>query len=268
MLDFSAYQEIRIDKDGGVVTITLNRPDQRNAVNVVMHSELEDVFVRLNDEDDVRAVILTGAGKAFSGGGDIKAMVNRVETGYHSSHNIKKRRGGRRLLENMLNLEPPLIAAVNGHATGLGATIALFCDIVIMAESAKIGDTHVNVGLVAGDGGAVIWPLLIGPSRAKYYLMTGELISAQEAYSLGLVHKVVPDADLMNVTKALAERLASGPTLAISWSKMAVNKHIKSALNTIIDSSLSWEHHTLRSEDHSEAAHAFLEKRKPVFKGR
>ncbi len=268
MSKYSEYREIKIEKDGGVVTITLNRPDQRNAVNVAMHSELEDVFVRLNEEEGVRVVILTGAGKAFSAGGDIKAMVNRIETGYHSSYNIKRRRGGRRLLENMLNLEPPLIAALNGPATGLGATIALFCDIVIMAESAKIGDTHVNVGLVAGDGGAVIWPLLIGASKAKYYLMTGELIAAEDACRLGLVHKAVPDAALMSEAREMAERLASGPTLAISWSKMAVNKHIRTALNTILDSSLSWEHHTLRSEDHSEAAHAFLEKRKPIFKGR
>ena len=267
MTDYTDFKGLKVEKSEGVAVLTLNRPERLNAIDRTTHAELENVFILLNEDSDVRAVLITGAGRAFCAGGDIKGMAERVDTGSQTQSVIRSG-GGKRLLQNILDLKVPLVAAVNGPAVGLGATIALFCDTVIMGESARIGDTHVSVGLVAGDGGAVIWPLLIGVSRAKYYLMTGELIPAPEAYRLGLVHQVVPDDELMETAMGLAHRLASGPTKAISYSKMAANKHITEALNLIIDSSLAWEHETFTSEDHAEAAHAFLEKRKPVFKGR
>jgi len=266
MPDYTSFKGLKVEKSDGLAVLTLNRPERLNAIDPATHAELEDIFIRLNGDSEVRAVVITGAGRAFCAGGDIKGMADRVDSSSQTV-SIIRRGGGKRLLQNILELKVPLIAAVNGPAAGLGATIALFCDTVIMGESARIGDTHVSVGLAAGDGGAVIWPLLIGVSRAKYYLMTGELIPAQEAYRMGLVHQVVPDDELMETALGLAQSLASGPTMAISYSKMAANKHITEALNLIIDSSLAWEHQTFSSEDHSEAAHAFVEKRKPVFKG-
>lgn len=268
MPDYSRYQDLKVERQDGVALVTLNRPETLNAISRTMHRELEDIFVDLNEDEEVRAAVLTGAGRAFSAGGDIRGMLQRVETGYHTAANVK--RGGRgpiRLLKNILDLEVPVIAAVNGPCTGLGATVALLCDVVIAAESARIGDTHVRVGLVAGDGGAVIWPLLVGVSRAKYYLMTGDLINARDAERMGLVTQVVPDGQLMETALGLAHRLASGPTLAISWSKMAVNKFIKQNLNLIADTSLSWEEHTMRSKDHEESVRAFLEKRPAKFRG-
>ena len=272
MVEYSRYQALRVEKQDGVAVVTMNRPERLNAIDLEgphnLHSELEEVFADLNNDEEVRAAVLTGAGRAFSAGGDIRSMLDRVERGLNTAANMKRRfRGARRLLENMLDLEAPLIAAVNGPATGLGATLALFCDAVIAAESARIGDTHVWAGLVAGDGGAAIWPLLVGVHRAKLYLMTGDLLSAREAERIGLVTQVVPDDQLMETALSLARRLAGGPALAISWSKMAVNKVIKHYLNLVVDTSLAWEMHTLTTQDHAEAARAFLQKRKPQFRG-
>ena len=268
MADYSRFQELRVEQQDGVALVTLNRPERLNAISQPMHRELEDLFEAVNEDGAVRAVVLTGAGRAFSAGGDIKGMVERVESGYYTPANMKRGfRGALRLLRNLLDVEVPLIAAVNGPCTGLGATLALFCDVVLAGESARIGDTHVRVGLVAGDGGAVIWPLLVGVSRAKYYLMTGDLLDAREAERLGLVTRVVPDAQLLEAAMDVARRLASGPTLAISWTKMAVNKLLKHHLNLIADASLAWEEHTMASRDHAEAARAFLEKRQPQFRG-
>jgi len=168
----------------------------------------------------------------------------------------------------MLDLDKPIIAAVNGAAVGLGATIALFCDIIIAAETARFGDTHVRAGVVAGDGGAVMWPLLVGPAKAKELLMTGDIIDAKEAERIGLVNKVVPLADLLPTARELARRLANGPTLAIAWTKHSINKRIKQDVNLLIDASLASENLTFLTEDHKEAARAFVEKREPKFKGR
>ena len=176
--------------------------------------------------------------------------------------------GARRMIQNMLEVNQPIIAALNGDAVGLGATIALFCDIIIAAENARIGDTHVRVGLVAGDGGAVIWPLLVGVHRAKELLMTGRLISATEAERIGLINRVVPQGEALAAAHELAEELANGPALAIRWTKASVNKLIRERMNLILDTSLAFEALTVTTEDHREAAQAWMEKRKPDFQGR
>jgi enoyl-CoA hydratase len=174
----------------------------------------------------------------------------------------------KKIVNDLLDLEQPIIAALNGAAVGLGATIALFCDVIFASDRVKIGDPHVKVGITAGDGGAVIWPLLCGVARAKEMLMTGDLIGADEAYRLGLVNHVVPHEELMDTAMAFAQRLANGPAYAIRTSKMSVNKMIKSVVNLILDTSLAYEGHSFRMEDQQEAVKAFLEKREPHFTGR
>jgi enoyl-CoA hydratase len=180
----------------------------------------------------------------------------------------KTAREAKQIIFSLLDCEKPVIAKLNGHATGLGATIALFCDIVFAAESAKIGDPHVSVGLVAGDGGAVIWPQLIGYARAKEYLMTGDPIPAREAERIGLINHVVPDAELDARVDAFVARLAAGAPQAIKYTKVAVNLRLKEIAHTILDASMAYEMLTFATNDHREAVSAFLEKRKPVFTGR
>jgi enoyl-CoA hydratase len=223
-------------------------------------------------DQDVNAIILTGAGRAFCAGGDVKGMAEGSLSGGAAPKKGKGRgRGpiaasnGRRVIENMLDVEQPIIGAINGDAIGLGATLALLCDITVASEKARFADTHVKVGIVAGDGGAVIWPLLIGPHRAKEFLMRGNFISGAEAGRIGMVNYAVGPDDVMTKARELAQELADGPTWAIRWSKLAVNKWLKQQANLILDASLAYEMMTFNTKDHQEAVKAFVEKRKPNF---
>jgi enoyl-CoA hydratase len=175
---------------------------------------------------------------------------------------------GRQIVDHLLECSKPVISAVNGYAMGLGATLALLADVVYAARSATFADTHVAMGIGAGDGGQLIWPLLLGVNRAKYYLMTGDRLTATEAEHLGLVNFVVDDETVVDEALTLAERLAAGPALAISASKMGINTYMRMVSNLVLPLSLSLEGRTMSSEDHREAVRAFQEKRKPTFTGR
>ena len=183
------YETLLVVQDESVLTITLNRPERLNAVDRVMHRELEEVFGEVSFAGSVSALVVTGAGRGFCSGGAVRSMDER------GAANVLEQRpmgaisqSGRRILHNMLWVEQPIVCALNGVAAGLGATIALFCDIIYASDQARIGDTHVKAGLVAGDGGAVIWPLLVGVAKAKELLMTGDIIDAAEAERIGLVN--------------------------------------------------------------------------------
>jgi len=167
-----------------------------------------------------------------------------------------------------LDLDKPLICRLNGHATGLGASLALLCDIIIAQENAKIGDPHVPVGLVAGDGGALIWPQLVGYAKARHYLFTGELITAAEAERIGLITKVVPEAGLDDAVYGLAERLAALPRKALQWTKTVTNLPLKALFQAHFDAGVGYESMSNLTADHQEAVAAFREKRKPLFAGR
>ena len=264
MPDYSRYQLLQVEEANGVATVTLNRPESLNAFNEDLHTEVEDVFLDLAGDPAVKAIILTGAGRAFSAGGDIREMAQCAAEG----RTIISLEAGRRIINNLLMIEVPIIAAINGDAMGLGATVALFCDIALAATTARIGDPHVRVGLVAGDGGAVIWPLLLSLHRAKYYLLTGDLIPALEAERMGLIFRAVPPDELMPAATELAQRLANGPPFALRGTKVAVNKLLRERTNLILDTSLGLEFLSMATEDHREATHAFIEKRVPHFKGR
>ena len=266
MTAYSDYQHIVLEKrPDGVAILTMNRPEKRNAVNNEMHSELERIFREIGDDAEIRALVLTGAGIAFCAGGDASSM---EDGSFRPTGPATPFRAVRTLIHNLLEVEQPVVAAVNGDAAGLGATLALFCDIIIAAEAARIADTHVRLGLVAGDGGAIIWPLLIGWARAKEYLLTGDWITGKEAVEIGLVNRAVPVEQVLPTAIAWAERFAEGAPMALRWTKYAMNKILRDQLNVALDVSTFLEAKTMETEDLKEAATAFFEKRTPRFKGR
>ena len=263
-MDYSHYERIKIDRRDHILTLTLNRPETRNAVDGRMHNELATIFydVQLDERADV--IVVTGAGSAFSAGGDINWLASLRQAGsadHLGAVDVKK------IVFGLLDLEKPIIARIPGPCLGLGATIALLCDVIYAAESASIGDPHVRVGLAAGDGGAIIWPQLVGYARAKEYLLTGDLLSAREAERIGLINHVVPEEELDRHVYDLAERLANGATKAIRWTKTVVNIGLKQLAHSMMDASISYEMLTMATNDHHEAIAAFQEKRKPSFHG-
>ncbi len=256
---------IGIQRTGDVLTAVIDNPrSDLNTVDGQLHEDLTALFRMLRREDEARVAILTGSGRAFSAGGDF-GWFPTLRDPERLDH---LRRDAKQLIWDLVDVEIPIIAAVNGPAVGLGASVALLCDVIFMASDAIISDPHVRVGLVAGDGGTAIWPLLVGPARAKEYLMTGNPLSAQEAERIGLVNRVFPADRLLPETLAFAEQLARGAPLAIRFTKAAVNKLIKDALNVAFDSAASLELVTFLSEDHAEALTAIAEKRPPNFQGR
>ncbi len=264
MLEQKSYATILIEKRAdGVAIATLNRPEKLNAVNGDLHHELGTLWRDADADRDVRALVVTGAGRAFCAGGDFSPGSTPL-----GSRGTPAFEEGRRVVDHLLECRKPIISAVNGYAMGLGATVALLADVVVAARSAVFADTHVVMGIGAGDGGQLIWPLLIGVNRAKYYLMTGDRVGAEEAERIGLVNFVVDDAELMDRALAIASRLAQGPSQAISASKMAINQWMRSISATVLPHSLALEEACFGSADNREAVAAFNEKRRPVFKGR
>ncbi len=262
---YDGYRTLHFERLGDVLRVVIDHPtSDLNAVDALLHDEFTRLFRELKGERSARAVLLTARGRAFSAGGDFDW--------FPSLDNLEKlenlRRDAKQMIWDLLDVEIPIIAALNGHAIGLGASLALLCDTIFMAESATIADPHVRVGIVAGDGGVAIWPLVLGPARAKQYLLTGDAVGAQEAERIGLVNRVVRDGELQEEALAFAQRLAEGAPLAIRYTKLAVNKLVKDALNIAFDTSTALEIVTFQSEDHSEALAAIREKRKPVFRGR
>jgi enoyl-CoA hydratase len=231
--DIHRKHHVKVEIADAIALVTLDRPDRRNAVNDAMHHGLELVFRELSYHPDVRAIVLTGAGESFCAGGDVKD--------YGGAPSPLERMRGRDLTWSMARCEAPLLSAVNGAARGLGATIALMCDICYMADTASIGDVHTQYGLPAGDGGQVIWPLLVGPNLAKEYLMRGVAIDAREAERIGLVNRVFPTAELLDRTLACAREIAARPPAGVRWTKLAVNKMLVDQLNLNLELGLASE---------------------------
>jgi len=269
MSEYSNYKALKVEKTNGVAVVTLNRPDARNAFNHDLITEVERIWLDLADDLEVRAVVLTGAGSTFSVGGDVKGMRTRPGGDVLGENEALGLKRHSHLLDNILRCEQPIICAINGDCIGLAATIALMCDITIASESARIADTHVSrVGLVAGDGGAVLWPMLVGPHRAKEFLLRGTILNGAEAARIGLINHAFPPENTLSEALKIARELADGPTWAIRWTKMAVNKWVKHHLNLIYDMSHAMELISFHTEDHREATRAFTEKRRPKFTGK
>lgn len=262
-MNYADYQNIKVSRDGRILTLTLSNPQKLNAVDARMHRELAEIFYTVQEDQDADIVVLTGEGNAFSAGGDIEWMRRSAEGEIAGPSSNE----GKKIVFGLLDLEKPLIAKVRGPAIGLGCTIALFCDVIFAAETARFADPHVKVGVVAGDGGAVIWPQLVGYARAKEYLMTGDPLTAREAERIGLINHVVPDDELDARVDAFAQKLASGAPQAIKYTKVSVNLGLKALAHTILDASMAYEMVTFKTKDHVEAVASFLGKRKPNFTG-
>jgi enoyl-CoA hydratase len=241
--------------DAGVAVVRLGAADERSAVSEDFHNELEQVFQVLARDRDVDAVVLTGAGRMFCAGGDVTWMqsVTTEELDYSIGQ-------ARRIIEGLVAMDQPVIAAVNGHAIGLGCTLALFCDITIVADEAKVGDPHVTLGLVAGDGGAVIWPLLVGLHRANRHLLTGDLMTGTEAVELGLMGESAPRDEVLDRAQELAQRLVALPRPAVRGTKRSVIHGVALAMQQTLELSLEKERTSAASPEHREAVAAFLER--------
>lgn len=257
-------QFVTVEVRERVATLTLNRPDLLNAVGPRMHTELKHVFRLLADDPRCDVVVLTGAGRAFCAGGDMEWLQAMVDEPAEFDRIMEE---GKAIVFSMLELPKPLICRMNGDAVGLGATLALCCDMIVAAEGSRFGDTHVRAGLVAGDGAAVILPYVVGYMRAKEMLLTGQLIPVEEGRQMGLINYVVPSAQLDAQVATLAQRLVQGPRQAIRYTKLAMNRKLRAYAQEQMDMLMAYESLSNRSADHAEAVTAIREKRKPKFTG-
>lgn len=261
-MNYADYEHLLFeDRGNGVMQVTLNRPDSMNATNARMHWELTNVWQTLDADDQVNVILVTGAGRAFSAGGDLEwvgSMVGNPEL----LEGVQKEAAA--LVYNILACEKPIISAINGVAVGAGLAVALMADISIMAEGAKITDGHVKLGVGAGDHAAIVWPLLCGMAKAKYYLMTAEFIDGPTCERIGLVSQCVPDAELMQSAHAVADKLAAGSQSAIRGTKQTLNGWMMQAA-PIFEASLRMEMLGFLSADAKEGVAAVTERRPANF---
>jgi enoyl-CoA hydratase len=260
MADFE-YRDLAVDLDRDVCRIAFDRPEELNAITERMHTELSTVFRDVADAD-ARVVVLTGNGEVFSAGGDLEWLSACLDDPENFRTIVRE---GERTVRDLLAVDKPVIAKINGDATGFAATLALFADVTIASTDARIGDPHVNAGLAAGDGGAVIWPLLVGMNTAKELLLTGELLDAERAAEIGLINRAVPPEDLDDEVAALVDRLANGPQVAIRYTKRALNTWLELGVDAVLRQSLALEAMSQRHPDHREGLAAFREGRRPEF---
>jgi len=254
---YDDYETLKITRNGKILTVAFNRPELRNATNAQMHVELLRVFPQINDDPETNVVILTGEGKAFSAGGDIGQMLYDLD---HPERFISGMKEAKQILMGMANCDRPVIARINGAAVGLGSTLAVMCDITIATETAKIADPHVAVGLVAGDGGALLWPMMTGHARARLLLLTGEVLTGRQAADIGLISEAVPADQLDARVNAIAERIASLPPTAVRGTKKALIMSVRQALEAQIDAHLGFETQSYLAPEHRVAVQAFLDK--------
>lgn len=264
-IEDKSYSTIKFSREGRILTVMLSRPEAMNAVNAAMHEELSRLFYDLADDSESDVLVLTGEGKAFCAGGDLIWLQEAIDD---PAVFLRMSGEAKRIVFGQLELEKPLICRLNGAATGLGASLALFCDMIVAGSNALIGDPHVSVGLVAGDGGCIIWPQLVGYARAREYLFTGKLAKAEEAERIGLINRVVPLDQLDEAAYGLAKELAAGATQSIRWTKIVTNTPLKALAHQLFDMGLAYENMSNVTQDHQEAVAAFRERRKPQFSGK
>ncbi|HET7356650.1 MAG TPA: enoyl-CoA hydratase/isomerase family protein [Nocardioidaceae bacterium] len=261
-MGYDGYQHLTFERrDHGVTLVTLNRPDRYNATDEVLHAELARVWRDVAEDPGTRVAVVTGAGKAFSAGGDL-AMVERM-AGDHAR--VSAMLGEMSdLVYNIVSCEKPIVSAVNGVAVGAGLVVALLADISVCAEDARLGDGHIKLGVAAGDHAALIWPLLAGMAKARYYLLTGEMLDGVEAERIGLVSKALPRDRVLPEALAIAAGLGQGPQQAIRWTKRALNNWLRTA-GPVFDQSAAYEMLGFLGPDLREGVAALREKRPPRF---
>jgi len=259
-----AYHTLLYATDNGIGIITINRPKELNAQNSKMLAELTALLTDIEMDDGVKVVIITGSGdKAFIAGSDVKEMQTKTSQSIREFHTAN-----RIMLEKIERLPKPVIAAINGFALGGGCELAMSCDFRIAAENARFGQPEINLGIIPGAGGTQRLTRLVGMTKAKELILTGDIIDADTALNIGLVNKVVPQYDLMSEAKALAQKLLTKSSAALSLAKAAINCGWQMPLSSALDLEMQCFSLCFATEDHKEGMSAFIEKRKPDFKGK
>ncbi len=262
-MDYAGYKTMRFERADRVLTVTIDNGPM-NAVDHDLHEELSRVFADIQKDTDCDLVVLTGQGRAFCAGGDMDWFQDMIDNpAMFRDLGVD----AKRIVFDLLELEKPIICRLNGAAAGLGASMALLCDVIIADEKAVIGDPHVKVGLVAGDGGAVIWPQLIGFARAKELLLTGDMVPAPKAEAMGLINYAVPTDQLDAKVKEIAQKILGNPRFAVRWTKTAANIPLKQIAHSVMDAAIAYETITNSTKDRQEAVTAFVEKRVPKYSG-
>lgn len=255
MTDYDLPDELTVTEDGPVRIVTLNRPDELNAVNRPLHRALHSVWRQIDEDRDAAVVVLTGAGRAFCAGGDF----NFVKTTHvEREARLDLSREAFRIVQEMLHFRAPIIAAVNGPAVGLGTTLALASDVVLLSEKSFLQDPHVSIGLTAGDGGTILWPLYTSLMRAKEYLFTGDRVYPEDAMRIGIANRIVPQADIMTDALALAHRMAAQPRRALQFTKRALNMQAERSALAVGDFAWMAEAMDMGSDEHKKAIRDFL----------
>jgi enoyl-CoA hydratase len=246
-MKYDLPDELTVDEDGALRIVTINRAGELNCVNENLHWALANVWRQLTADKDAKVVVLSGAGRAFCAGGDLNWITTFLDDPVARDESIRE---GAQIIEEMLRLPLPIIAAVNGPAVGLGCSVALLCDIMLISETAYLADPHVTVGLVAGDGGAALWPLLSPIMRSREYLYTGDRIPANKAVELGLASRTVTAEELMPEARRLADRLAAQPAEALRGTKRVVNMYLSQVLGGPMQAGFAAEVETMKSDEH------------------
>jgi enoyl-CoA hydratase len=263
-IEDQSYSRFTFERDGRVLSAIITSDHPVNGVDGPMHDELARVFTDLQRDSDSDIIVLTAKGRAFCAGGDFEWFQQQIDDPA-SFRAIAW--DAKRIVSSLLEMEKPILCRLNGAAAGLGATIALLCDIIVADEKAVIGDPHVKVGLVAGDGGALIWPQLIGYAKAKELLMTGDMLSASEAKDLGLINHAVPGDQLDAKLGEIIAKLQGNPKWAVRWTKSVTNIPLRALAAQMMDAAIGWESVSNYLGDRREAVAAMAEKRTPKLTG-
>jgi enoyl-CoA hydratase/carnithine racemase len=261
-MNYADFRHLTFEsKPNGVLVVTINRPEVLNAANARLHWEFTQIWPVVDADPKTRVVVVTGAGKAFSAGGDLSLVEDMAGNPDALTRTMREASD---LVYNMINLDKPVVSAINGVAVGAGLVVALMADVSIIAETARFTDGHTRLGVVAGDHAAIIWPLLCGMAKAKYYLLTADFIDGREAERIGLVTMCLPPDQVMPKALDVADRLARGSQISIQWTKRALNNWLRQA-GPIFDQSLALEMLSFSYPDVREGVKAIREKRTPVF---
>lgn len=259
------YQNIKYHNQHGLATITLNRPEVYNALNNAIKSELQDAFKKIAEDKTVRVVVLTGEGKAFSSGQDLKKARSEIK-GKKYSEAIRTYYNP--LIMSMRNLERPIICRLNGIATGAGCSLALACDLIIASEEASLAELFVGIGLIMDSGSTYFLPRLVGSQKAFELATMGTRLSAKAAYNIGLINHVVPEGQLDETVQQYTDYYLNAPTVAIGLIKKLLNESVQRPLEEVLEFEAQWQDIAAATQDHQEGIKAFLEKRKPNFIGK
>jgi enoyl-CoA hydratase len=261
-MDYAEYKHLVFEhRKNGVLLITINRPEVLNATNDRLHWELTQIWLTIDADPETRVAVVTGAGRAFSAGGDLDMVEANATDPRRLARTVREASD---IVYNMINLDKPIVSAINGVAVGAGLVVALLADVSIIAENVRFTDGHTRLGVVAGDHAAIVWPLLCGMAKAKYYLLTSDFIDGREAERIGLVTFCVPAEQLLPRAFEVADKLAQGSQQAIRWTKRSLNNWLRMA-GPIFDQSIALEMLTFMGEDVREGLQAIREKRPPRF---